>query len=320
MKLARTAARTALLLAAACTRPLPIPPGVAPVRIAAPEPGKTLSEKYPAASFPAEPVRRRVFEQINRDRADAGLPPVAWDEGASRVADVFSAAQVAERTRGHYLRDGVPPYARTGLAGIFGYGAENSASWTTTATSFEDTPLELALSAHRSMMDEKPPNDGHRRTILNAGATHVGVGWAMTGGRFQMAQEFLTRGLESLTLKVDEKTPVLRVNGTARSPLRLQFVTLAHESLPKHLTREEASARTTYRYPAPVEAYVPEGHTSLRVIGIVTQDRIRLGRDRDFSFLFAPERPGLWTIVFFLSKSGEDGHEPGGSAVIRVEG
>jgi uncharacterized protein YkwD len=246
-----------LLLAAACARPLPVPPGVSPVRIVVPEPGRTLSESYPTVSFPAEPVRRQVFEQINRDRADAGVSPVAWDEAAARVADVFSAAQVAEKTRGHFLQNGVPPYARTGFAGIFGYGSENSTSWTTTATSFEDTPLELALSAHRSMMDEKPPNDGHRRTILNADATHVGVGWAMTGGRFQMAQEFLARGLESLTLRVDEKVPVLRVNGAARSPLRLQFVTFAHEPLPRHLTREEASARTTYRFPTPVQAYVP---------------------------------------------------------------
>ncbi|MGH9369124.1 MAG: CAP domain-containing protein, partial [Thermoanaerobaculia bacterium] len=298
----------------------PVPAAAPPLRIVAPEPGRLLSESYPEPSLPAEPVRYRVFGEINRDRATAGLPAVAWDEAASRVADAFCAAQVAERTRGHYLRDGVPPYARAGLAGVFGYQAENSASWTTTAATFSDTPLELALSAHRSMMEERPPDDGHRRTILDPEATHVGVGWAMTGGRFRMAQEFLARGLERLTLKSDENAAVLRVSGAARSPLRLQFVTLAHEPLPVPLTREEANARTTYRYPAPGESLVPEGHTQLRVLGTVTQNRIRLGRDRDFSFFFAPGRAGLWTIVFFVSKIGEDRPAPGGSAVIRVEG
>jgi hypothetical protein len=135
-----------------------------------------------------------------------------------------------------------------------------------------------------------------------------------------MAEEFQRRGLERLTLEVLETAPVLRVQGAARSPLRLQFVTVAHEPLPRHISREEASARTTYRYPTPVEAYVPEGQTSLRVIGVVTQDRLRLGRDRDFSFQFAPDRAGLWTFVFFVSRSGEDSHEPGGCAVIKVEG
>jgi uncharacterized protein YkwD len=319
--LARTAALAAALAASlACTAPIASPAGSSPFRIVVPAPGRSLSETYPAVSSPAEPVRRAVFERINRDRSSAGVPPVAWDEAASRVADVFSAAQVAEKTRGHYLRDGVPPYARTGFAGVFGYGSENSASWITTASAFEEPPVELALSSHQSMVDEKPPNDGHRRTILDPDATHVGVGWAMAGGRFQMAEEFQARGLERLTLEVLENSPVLRVQGSAKSPLRLQFVTVAHEPLPRHLSREEANARTTYRYPAPVEAYVPEGHTSLRVIGVVTQDRLRLGRDRDFSFQFAPDRAGLWTFVFFVSKSGEEGNRPGGCAVIKVEG
>ena len=86
-----------------------------------------------ADSQPRDALKAAVFARINRDRAAAGLPPVAWDEAASRVADAFCVAQVREASRGHFLMDGIPPYARTGFAGVFGVEAQNSVSWTTTA-------------------------------------------------------------------------------------------------------------------------------------------------------------------------------------------
>ena len=321
MKLTPTALAAALLASAACyPQPRPAAPGL-PLRIVEPAPGSPLSEVYPPAFLPAEPVKAAVFEQINRDRAAQGLPPVAWDDGASQVADEFCAAQIAERTHGHYLRDGVPPYARTGLAGVFGYEAQNSSSWLTTAVSFSDTPMELALSAHRSMVEETPPDDGHRRTILDPEATHVGVGWSMSGGRFQIAQEFLTRELEHLTLTTQDRAPapIVQMRGAPRNPLRIEFVTMAREPLPVPLTQEEANARTSYRYPRPSQSYVPEGHTWLRVSDTLTLDRIHLGHDRDFSLTFAPQEPGLFTFVFWVSSRGGDQPRPGGSAVIRVE-
>jgi hypothetical protein len=260
-----------------------------------------------------------VYERINLDRGRAGQPAVLWDEDAARVADAFCAAQVAERTRSHFLRDGVPPYARLGLAGVFGYQAENVASWSTTASSFSETAFQLALSAHRAMMKERPPEDGHRRAILDPEATHVGVGWAMTGGRFQMAEEFSTRWLARLTLQSEARPPLLRASGAARSPMTLRFVTLAREPLPVPLTEAQVESRRTYRYPLPSLAFVPEGDKWQQVVGVTTQDQLHLGNDREFSFAFAPEQRGLFTFVFWVSKSGEDRPRPGGSATIRVE-
>ncbi len=312
----------AVLLASACETPPPVaaPAASPPLQIVEPPPGKVLSESYPPPANPSDPVQRAVLSEINRERAGASLPHVAWDASAARVAEIVCTRQVAEKTRGHYLRDGLPPYARTGLAGVFGYQSENSASWSTTASSFPDTPLELALGAQKSMMEETPPNDGHRRAILDPEATHVGVGWAMTGGRFQIAEEFLARGLERLKVRTEENPAVVRISGAPRAPLRLSFVTIAREPTPAPLTQAEANAHTSYKYPTARESYVPEGHISLRVEGTVTDDRIQVGRDGNFSFSYAPQRAGLFTFVFWLIKSGEDQPRPGGSAVVRVEG
>ncbi len=264
-------------------------------------------------------MKAAVFARINDDRAAAGLSPVAWDEAASRVADAFCARQVAEKTRGHYLTDGIPPYARTGLAGVFGMQSENSASWVTTEAAFSEPAVRLALSGQEQMMEEKPPNDGHRRTILDPEATHVGVGYAEAGGRFQMAQEFLARTLERLALSSEDQSRALvRFEGKPHGHERLRFVVIAREPLPAPLTRAEATARTSYSYPRPELAYIPEGHRLTRVMGVTNDDRIRLREDGRFLFLFGPDGPGLYTFVFFTSQDRKPAR-PGASACLWVE-
>lgn len=309
-----------LLFAAGRCAVLDAPPVVTPrLAIRAPDLERPLSEAYPPPSTPEDPVKKAVFVRINEDRAAHGVPPVAWDPAASRVADLFTAAQVRENIRGHFLLDGVPPYARTALAGVFGLGAENSAAWTTTGSSFHEPSPDLALEGESSMMAEKPPDDGHRRTILDPDATHVGVGWAQGGGRFRMAEEFMTRRLAELTLErvaADPATVLFR--GRPVSGQRLQFVTLARESAPRPITRAEANARIRYTYPEARLAYVPEGLKSLRIVGSTTEDRLKIGPAGDFSFRFTPGQPGLWTIVFHLS-DGRAKPKNGGCAVLWVE-
>jgi uncharacterized protein YkwD len=291
----------------------------APLRVRAPLLKPPFFESYPGPARPKDPVQSTIFERINADRAAAGLPPVAWDERTARVATAFCAAQIRERTRGHFLTDGLPPYARTALAGSFGMQAENSSTWLTSARSFQRSTVDLALAAHADMMGERPPADGHRRTILDPEATHVGVGWAQEQGNFRMAQEFMTRRLVHLTLSaVAEGRNVILLEGKVLTPGRLEFVTLAREPVPRALTKAEANSRTSYTYPAPRLAYVPEGKKSLRVVGAETQDRLRVGVGGEFSFRFAAPLPGLWTIVFYTAEARQEAR-PGGLAVVWVE-
>ncbi|HEY6066589.1 MAG TPA: hypothetical protein VIY96_10550, partial [Thermoanaerobaculia bacterium] len=242
-----------------------------------------------------------------------------WDGRAAAVADAFCAGQVQERTRGHYLTDGVPPYARTSFAGVFGVQSENSASWVTTGAKFEDPPLQLALTAERQMVQERAPDDGHRKTILDPDATHVGIGYALGGGRFQMAQEFLGRSLERLTLSiVDARGCAVRFEGKTLGGRRLEFVMAAREPEPRLLTREEATARKSYAYPRSDVAYLPEGSVVSRIEGVVNEPRIHVRTRGRFTFVFAPDAPGLYTFVFYVSR-GAGRARPGGSATMWVE-
>jgi len=274
-----------------------------------------VTETIPASSAPKDPVKVGVLARINSDRAEAGLPPVAWDEAASRVADAYCEAQVAEGTRGHFLTDGVPPYARTSFAGISGMGSENSVAWITTAPAFEESALALALAGHGDMMRETPPNDGHRKAILDPEATHVGVGWSMKGGSFRMAEEFLNRKLAALALDSDGGT--LLVRGKPVPGYSLQFVTIAWEREPEKLSKDEIRSRTFYTYPDPRFGLVAEGRVSMRVVGVDTNDIIRMAGGGEFSFRWAPPQSGLWTMVFYVSE-GRQRPRPGGLAVFWV--
>jgi uncharacterized protein YkwD len=314
VKLARIAA---LLAAAAAGCALvatkPKPPGLV---IREPPLYAALSETYPPTTEPADPVRKAVLDRINRDRRAERLPPVAWDEAASRVADRFCAEQIKEKTRGHFLTNGIPPYARTAFAGVFGMQAENSVTWRTTAPKFTESAESLALSGQDSMMEEVPPNDGHRRTILDPDATHVGVGYAIEKNEFRMAQEFLTRHLEVLTLeRVAEDPSTILVRGKVAAAYRMEFVTLAHEPPPHTLSRAEVNSRTFYAYPTAGLAFVPEGRNSMRVVGTVTEDRLHVDSKRGFYFRFTPPSAGLWTIVFYTGIERER-PRPGGLAVL----
>jgi len=291
-----------------------------PLMLRAPASFREWREDWPRASAPADPIKRAVFQNINEDRLNAGLSPVAWDEAVSRVADEFCTRQIAEQTRCHFLMDGIPPYARTGFAGIFGKGAENSVSWRTSASSFSEPTVELALSGHQEMMSEEPPADGHRRTILNPEVTHVGVGYAIDCGRFQMAQEFLTRGLQRLGFQVTkEGRPSALFEGQPRARRFLRFVTIAWEASPRSITREEANSRVTYSYPKPFLAYTPEGEIHLQVADMETRDQLRLKRDGSFSFTFSPPQPGLYTFVVYTSSQEAIEPRPSASATLWFE-
>jgi hypothetical protein len=308
----------ALLLAVSCAGTVPDEPDSG-LTIVAPVLDSPIHDRVPPAdALPDDPVKRAVLHRINRDRAAEGLGTVLWDDAASRVADAFCAEQIVERTSGHFLTNGIPPYARTSFAGIFGMQYENSVSWRTTASSFDESPIALALESHADMLAETPPDDGHRRTILDPHVTHVGVGWAIVGGSFRMAQEFLTRHLAWMTLDRIPGKPVILLRGAPLTGRRLKFVTVGWEPPPARLSTAEASGRTSYSYPEAIYAFVEEGNVTLKVAGTVTQDRIRVsgGGGGEFSFRFAPDRPGLWTIEFYTIAQSEPRPVQGGAVSV----
>jgi uncharacterized protein YkwD len=105
----------------------------------------------------------RVFEIVNRERADEGLAPYTFDAELALAAQLHAEDMVANDYFDHVSLDGrsfVQRASETDYAGS--PVGENIASGQTTP---------------EQVMESWMGSDGHRRNILNASATDIGVGF-----------------------------------------------------------------------------------------------------------------------------------------------
>jgi uncharacterized protein YkwD len=132
----------------------------------------------PAVQEIRDSLRLVHLQHINRERERHGLPAVRLDSLSSVIADRFCERQLREGTTGHYLTDGRTPYMRYSVAGGGDGLSQNVAAWSANYI-FSDAMLpDLMHQSLSAMLAEVPPDDGHRRTVLDPHATHVGIGLA----------------------------------------------------------------------------------------------------------------------------------------------
>ncbi len=205
------------------------------------------------AAGPATPERAAVVAQVNRARAAAGLPELAVDGLLERVGNAHCGIQVEEGTIGHFSRSGVPPYLRYLLAGGHGFHRENAATYSSSAA-VPDGALDAILARSvASMLAEIPPDDGHRRALLDPDVTHIGVGLAVRGGEVRMTQELATEAAvtwSSPPAVVRPRSPVA-LGGTLARPWRPAAAQVLWGPLPRPLSTARANAIRAYGYPPP---------------------------------------------------------------------
>jgi len=282
-----------------------------------PGPSIPVSDAWPEGA-PAEPVAAAVFERINEDRAREGLAPVAWDPKAAGLATSYTREQIREGTIGHFLLDGVPPYARLSRAGDLGLGAENAVAYISSGDHLEESAMTLALRAEREMLAEKPPSDGHRRAILDPSATHVGVGWSVGGGDFRMAEEFTSRRFVRLEVSPISRYPsAIRVRGEALAGMSIAYVSVARQPFPSPITLSDANSRHSYSYPDPRYALLPAASPSAAA-GLASRKCLVPSLHGRFSFDYQVDEPGMWTFVLYFQRKGEREPAPGGSFTLSI--
>jgi hypothetical protein len=127
----------------------------------------------------------------------------------------------------------------------------------------------LLLSCHDQMMAERPPDDGHRRAILDPKWTHVGIGVAWAGGEFRMTEEFVRRVAEWVELLAGPlpagSTGILR----AKFPegWSIGVVEVAYEPPTSRRTREEIQRRSSYALPKAFKHLYPVLPRPMRYAG-----------------------------------------------------
>lgn len=249
---------------------------------------------------PYHPVRLAVIEQINRDRRAAGLEAVEFDRLSSQVCDQHCHEMAAHGYLSHWNLRGLLPYHRYHFAGGRDYIQENLSRLTMLSTrpdpisTAPEDVLEHLLAAHRRFMEENPPLDGHRRTILDPSHTHVGIGLAVVGGNLTMGQEFINRYATMEPLPETLPRGSLRIEGTVLTPdYGPYYCALFYDGWPQPRTVEELNR--TYAYEdmsGTIAARVPPWQMSFNPSN---------GRYR-FALPASAMGPGYYHLVFWVRR------------------
>jgi hypothetical protein len=202
--------------------------------------------------------KRALLRKINRERVEAGLVPVEYSLRAARTGDAFCRDAVAGSFTGHWDLAGRPPYLRWAEGGGVDQHAENSASETRRPDPIVTPIGQLLLEAHARFMAEVPPDDGHRRTVLDPQWTHVGIGAALSGGEFRMTEEFVREVADWVEVPAQPLPAGSVAPFAAKVPAGwgVALVAVSFDPLPKPMTAGEVSARRRYGLPEPYRRFL----------------------------------------------------------------
>jgi len=270
--------------------------------------GAALLSTAALADDEKEQIRQTLLAQINADRAQYGLSPVELEPLASTVADYHALEMLAGDYLSHWNEWGLKPYQRYSLAGGYYYTEEN-VFYFEQHPAFDNsaaTLTRLCLLGQASFMDEEPPRDGHRRSILNPWHTHVGIGFAASANAFRLV-EFFTRHwveLSSPAERVFTLAQQVQVSGRAPTGFAVQSVAVFFENLPQPMDLQGKKVAASYSFP-------PQRRDLFLVLPPPlsytdgTRGSISIDGEGNFSFLVPfYQGVGVYTVVVWLLPAG----------------
>ena len=110
-----------------------------------------------------------VLAELNDERASHGLPALKMNSKLVSSAHTHNLAMAKANTLSHQLNGEAALGSRVSAAGY---------RWSTVGENIaynSDRSQSGVLAVQKAMYNEKPPNDGHRRNILNKSFVDVGI-------------------------------------------------------------------------------------------------------------------------------------------------
>ncbi|HMH42929.1 MAG TPA: CAP domain-containing protein [Pyrinomonadaceae bacterium] len=275
------------------------------------ERGRFDDEQLPLA-------REQLLSQLNAERTSAGLNQLKLDDLACAVANQHARDMATGGFLSHWGSDGRKPYHRYSFAGGTAAIQENCSA----AEDIESiSPLRVLNDLHdmhKSMLDETPPHDGHRKTILFPFHTHVGFGIALNSRSLRLDELYLSRYVE-LDPIVTEARPGSTIVLSGRLLNTSHFLTeiaVFYEPLPKAPDIFWLRVPRSVSYPDDVvrlRPHAPDGTTYTD--GSRGEFEWRNGRFRTHVKLYKTE-PGIYTIVCMVRRVPTDKGFPGAEVCV----
>jgi len=236
---------------------------------------------------------------INESRKKHGADPVMLDILASRVANKMCREAAGTGYVSHWNLAGEKPYHRYAFAGGSDHVSENAyGEWTNGEFEISNNLIgEMMKAGHERFMNEKAPNDGHKKNITEKAHNYIGIGFYMTARHFSYYEEFINRGLEfsdiPVTLKVNEASSVT-VDTKGKS--YLYYVMIYRENFPQ--PRKASQLKNTGGY---------DDFTNELYRQIPAWDLAKLKTDFVYTIPVRFTKEGLYYILIYTDKKENTG-------------
>ncbi len=253
-------------------------------------------------------AREQLLRMVNEERSQAGLSKLELDGLACNVASDHARDMAKGEFLSHWGSDGRKPYHRYSFAGGTDAVQENASSADNIQSLAPTGVLKDLHDMHLSMLNEKPPNDGHRRTILFPVHTHVGFGIALQGFHLRLAELYVAKyvRVDPIPQRVKPKQSVLLSGRVLNPENELAGVDVYYEPLPTPPQIEWLRVARSYGMPDERESFQPRLPAGLLYTD-GTKGEIEMLAGRNFRVRVPLSRiPGINTIMVWLSK-GENG-------------
>lgn len=169
-------------------RPAPSTPSPSPASPSA-RPAKTRPASTPSAGLSA--AAQQVLVLINQARAQAGLPAYTVSSGLDTSAARHTAVMAAGCGLSHQCPGEPALGARETAAGVHWTAAGENIGEGGPVAGSTAAITQMAVGLTQSMLDEKPPDDGHRLNILSSAFSHMGISvFRDNSGTVWMTQDF----------------------------------------------------------------------------------------------------------------------------------
>src|ERR1043165_763354 len=251
-------------------------------------------------------VRVNILAMINEEREVEKAPPVALDDLATEVATKHAWDTIRGGFTSHWGRDGLKAYHRYSFAGGTEASAENvSSADSVGSTKLPDLKQDTAY-LHLRLYQEKPPNDGHRQTILEPHHTHVGIGIVVQELRLRVVELFLSRYVEVKPV-VREAKPGANISfaGKIRSGYRFNNLEVHYEPMPEPPDLEWLRVPRSYGLPKESRRLLPKLPQPFTYLdgssGVVEVDLPNFSS----SVKLYKKEPGIYPIVPWIRRSRE---------------
>ena len=162
--------------------------GSASARPASPSP--TASATSPAGTTSGS-AAAQVLALINQARSAAGLPALTITAGLNSSASAHNSTMAGGCGLSHQCPGEPDLGARETAAGVDWTAAGENIGEGGPVANTTAAIAQMAVGLTQAMLNEKPPDDGHRRNILSSSFTHLGIAvFRDSSGTVWLTQDF----------------------------------------------------------------------------------------------------------------------------------